>query len=162
MKRIVITIIAAFALLTFSCKKDNQPHDLFIGATLKNTDWLAQPSTQYLANRDTLQVTGIKETAAGSQNLSFRIRFNGVGTYGLTGGQATFINYIESAGMTYKLDITQPNLVNITSFDVKTNIATGSFQLYFTNAIGNPGTDNLSFTKGSFWIQTPAVPGSKF
>jgi|SRR5579872_3953949 len=159
MKRIVITIIAAFALFTFSCKKDNQPHDLFIGAILKNTNWLAQPSTSYFANRDSLQVTGIKETNQGSQNLSFNIRFQGVGTYPLTAGQATFINYFESAGMTYKLDITQPNLVNITSFDVKTNIATGSFQLYFTNATGNPGTDKLSFTNGSFWIQTPAVPG---
>ena len=159
MKRILITTIAAFAVLAFSCKKDNQSHVLFIGATLKNTSWLAQPSTSYLANRDSLQVTGIKETMVGSQNLSFKIRFRGIGTYALTAGEATFVNFFEAASMSYKLDITQPNLVNITSFDVKTNIAAGSFQLYFTNATGNPGKDNLSFTNGSFWIQTQAVPG---
>lgn len=159
MKRIVIIAITAFALFTFSCRKDNQPHVLFIGAVFKNTNWIAQPSTSYFANRDSLQVIGTKETNQGSQNLSFNINFRGVGTYPLTAGQATFVNYLESAGVSYKLDTTQPNLVNITSFDIKTNIAKGSFQLYFTNTIGNPGTDNLSFTNGSFWIQMPAVPG---
>ena len=35
MKRIVITTVTALALFTFSCKKENQPHALFIGANNK-------------------------------------------------------------------------------------------------------------------------------
>jgi len=161
MKRIVITIIAAFALFTFSCKKDYQPHDLFIGATINNTDWVAQPSTTYLANRDTLQIQGSTgEVTRGGQNLIFKIRFNGVGSYSLTNaGQATYLVTME-AGATniYALDTTQTNSVTITRFDISTNIAQGSFQLHFVKTSG-PGANSLNFTNGSFWIQTPAVPG---
>ena len=161
MKRIVITTIAAFALFTFSCKKETQPHALFIGATLKNTDWLAQPSTSYLANRDTLQVLGSKgNPLTGTQNLSFKIRFTGASSYTLTtADQAAYITTME-AGATniYALDPTQTNTVIINQFDIKTNIAQGSFQLHFVKTSG-PGDNTLSFTNGSFWIQTPAVPG---
>ena len=161
MKRIVITTIAAFALFTFSCKKDNQPHDLFIGATLKNTDWLAQPSTQYLANRDTLLIQGIKGVPlTGTQNLSFKIRFYGAASYTLTSAsQASYVVTMEAGAINvYALDTTQTNSVIINQFDIKTNIAQGSFQLHFVKVSG-PGDNTLSFTNGSFWIQTPAIPG---
>ncbi|HZX57996.1 MAG TPA: DUF6252 family protein [Mucilaginibacter sp.] len=161
MKRLVITTIALFSLFTFSCKKDNQPHDLFIGATLKNTDWLAQPSTQYLANGDTLLIQGIKGAPlTGTQNLSFKIRFGGAGSYTLTSAsQAAYVINMEAGAINiYVLDTTQANTVVINKFDIRTNIAQGSFQLHFIKTSG-PGDNTLSFTNGSFWIQTPAVQG---
>ncbi|MFI5160004.1 MAG: DUF6252 family protein [Sphingobacteriales bacterium] len=161
MKRILITTIAVFAVFAFSCKKENQPHDLFIGATLKNTDWLAQPSTSYTANRDTLVIQGTKGVPlTGTQNLSFKIRFGGAGSYTLTdANQAAYVVTMEAGAInTYALDPTQTNTVIINRFDVKTNIAQGSFQLHFIKVSG-PGDNTLSFTNGSFWIQTPAVPG---
>ena len=161
MKRILIAIITTFTLFTFSCKKESQPHALFIGATLNNTDWVAQPSTAYLANRDTLQIQGSTgEVTRGGQNLIFKIRFTGVGSYCLTSAsQGTYLVTME-AGATniYALDITQANYVTISQFDVRTNIAQGSFQLHFIKTSG-PGANALNFTNGSFWIQTPAVPG---
>lgn len=161
MKKSLIITATFCLLLIFSCKKDYQPHALFIGATLNNTNWVAQPSTTYLANRDTLQIQGSTgEVTRGGQNLIFKIRFSGVGSYGLTSaGQATYLVTME-AGATniYALDVTQANYVTISQFDVRTNIAQGSFQLHFIKTSG-PGANSLNFTNGSFWIQTPAVPG---
>jgi len=163
MKRILITTIAALTLFAFSCKKDNQPHDLFIGATLKNTGWLAQPSTSYFANQDSLQINGTNTTS--NQGVEMHIRFTGIGNYTLRNNQASFsvtLGPIGGDGPSYRynLDTTQTNTLRISSFDVKTNIAKGNFQVHFVRpSLSNAPDGTLSLTNGSFWIQTPAVPG---
>jgi len=169
MKRIVITTIAAFALFASSCKKENQPHDLFIGATLKNTNWLAEPSTSYFANRDSLQINGLytnsdQSLVKNDQSLVMKIRLNGIGNYTLTDDQASFSISSIYGGISvpvvsyYKLDATQTNNLSITSLNIKTNIATGNFQVHFVKTSGS-GDNTLNLTNGSFWIQIPAVPG---
>jgi uncharacterized protein YfaS (alpha-2-macroglobulin family) len=159
MKKSGLLIAALCALLMLSCKKDNPPHQLFVGAVVGNANWLGQPSTNWLANRDTLQVQGVKNIVAGSaQTVTFKVRFNGVGNYTLTtDNQATYLVTMEAGQPTnYRLDTTKTNTVTFTDFNSSTGIASGNFQLYFLKASGNPAADNaVSFTNGHFWIQLP-------
>ncbi|MGZ3767698.1 MAG: DUF6252 family protein [Mucilaginibacter sp.] len=159
MKKILIASLVACTLLVFSCAKEYAPHDLFIGATLKNTNWVAQPSTSYFANRDSLQINGIYSTS--SQSLAMKIRFNGIGSYTLKDQEASFNIFSPTGGVSapltsYKLDINKTNTLTITAFDIKTNIATGSFQVNFVKTNGS-GDNTLSLTNGRFWIQLPPV-----
>lgn len=161
MKKILSTLFILCAVLTFSCTKDNPPHALFLGATLNNKNWIAQPSTSYFANRDSLQINGLYTSS--DQSLVMKIRFNGVGNYTLSGDQASFNIFLLSGGVSapiasYKLDTTQTNTMSITQYNIKTNIATGKFQIYLVKTQGGASYDNkLSFTNGSFWIQLPPV-----
>ena len=158
MKKSGLLIAALCTMLMLSCQKENQPHQLFVGAVVGNTNWLGQPSTSWLGNRDTLQVQGVKTVVIGSnQTVSFKVRFNGVGNYALRDSQASYLVTMEAGQPTnYKLDTTKTNAVTITGFNSSTGIATGNFQLYFVKASGNPASDDaVSFTNGHFWIQLP-------
>jgi hypothetical protein len=160
MKRILIAAMAFCATLTFSCKKDNTTHDLFIGATMQNTDWTAQPTTTYFAGKDSLQIEGSHANTNDQQNLVIKIPFHGKGNYLITGDQANYFTILggDAVTSTYTLDPTQNNYVNITSFNAVTNIATGNFELHFLKFYG-PETlvTTLNFTNGQFWIETPPV-----
>jgi hypothetical protein len=161
MKKLLIAAIALGSVLTFSCKKDyQQPHQLFIGATLKNVSWIAQPTTSYIDNNDSLLVQGFHPQ--GEQNLAFKIKFTGPGTYSLTGTQAYYFTTVGSDAISsqYQLDPTQTSSVTFTSYNIGTNIAEGRFEIHLQKIVGGAAFDNtLSFTSGQFWMQMPAVPG---
>ena len=158
MKKLGILIITLCSVLALSCQKQTPAPDLFIAAVVGGANWQGEPFTNYLANSDTLQVQGVKGMAAGSnQKLTFKIRFNGVGNYALTGGQAGYAVNIEAGEPTnYKLDPGKVNTVAFAQYDGISHVASGSFQLYFIKDSGNPSADNaVSFTTGRFWIQLP-------
>jgi hypothetical protein len=158
MKKILIAVSVFCTVLAFSCKKSNEnpAANLFIVADFQGINWLAQPSTSYTPNRDTIKIQGFRAT--GEQNLVFKIRFNGMGNYTLKGGQASYYTTLGSDAITsnYKLDTTKTNTVTITGFNMYTNIATGKFQLNFVKTAGGSAFSNTAnFTNGQFWIQLP-------
>jgi hypothetical protein len=158
MKKILMAASIFCIVLAFSCKKstENPAANLFIGANFQGVNWLAQPSTAYTANRDTLKIQGFLET--GDENLAIKIRFGGVGNYMLKANQASYYTMNSSGAITsnYKLDTTKANTVTITGFNLATKIATGSFQLNFVKIAGGAGFNNTAnFTNGQFWIQLP-------
>ena len=151
MRRIIFVLLACSFILTACVKsKGIYKEELFIAATMGNSNWVATPSANVIANTDSVQIQGVKETIPGSQKLLIRLKFNGPGTYVITGQQASYINYFEAASFKYPLDTTQTNKVTITSYNPIDGIITGSFQLHFADAsTGN----KIDFTNGSFWLQ---------
>jgi hypothetical protein len=153
MRKIIIVLLACSWIMTACVKsKGLYSNELFIAATMGNISWVATPSTNVIANTDSVQIQGVKETADGSQNLSIRLKFTGPGTYAITGQQAAYINYVEAASLKYQLDTTQTNNITIATHNVVDGISTGSFQLHFVNAATGNKAD---FTNGSFWLQMP-------
>ncbi|WP_426669081.1 hypothetical protein ACPPVU_23015 [Mucilaginibacter sp. McL0603] len=157
MKKILITIIAMGVMLAFSCKKDNPVHQAFIGANFNNANWIADPTTQFLNNsRDTLLVKGFH--AGGEQNITFKVKFRGVGTYTLKANEGSFYTTMGSDVVTsqYKLDTTKMNNVHFDQYNAATGVSAGGFELHFirTSATGSLGT-TLDFTNGQFWMQIP-------
>jgi len=147
-------------MLIFSCKKttQNPANDLFIGANLQGMNWLAQPSSKYLAKGDSLQIQGFY--AAADQYLVFKIGAISIGTDTLT--KASQGSFYSANGpniaiiSNYQLDPSQVNTVTITDINWTTNIATGKFQLNFVKTSGAATFSNTaSFTNGQFWIQLP-------
>ena len=147
-----------FTGLSTSCTKHDQTATpkFFIGATKQNTDWIADPSTGFIPTPDTLQIRGYHAT--GEENLEFKIRFNGIGTYQITGSQAIYYTTLGQDAITsrYILDAAATNTVSITAYNYATNIATGNFQLSFVKTYGGSVSPNsVSFTGGQFWLQLP-------
>lgn len=158
MKKVFIFISIFCTLIAFSCKKstENPANNLFIGANFQGGNWLAQPSTSYSANRDSLKIQGFHP--AGEQHLAFSVRFGGTGTYNLKAGQATYYTTLGTDALTsnYKLDTTKTNTVTFSQVNLGTGIAAGSFQLNFVKTYGGGGfSTTANFTNGKFWIQLP-------
>jgi len=161
MKKIILTLIGLSCLAFLGCEKGTQvnPNDFFIGANLGSLNWIAQPSTAYLANKDSLQITG--SYSDGSQNLVMKIPFQGKGTYTLADGQATFTTYNIEGGISvptaqYKLDAAQTNTISLDQSNVYEE--TGSFQLHFVKVSGSAtAASSLSFSNGKFWVALPKI-----
>ncbi|HEY5325534.1 MAG TPA: DUF6252 family protein [Mucilaginibacter sp.] len=158
MKKILFAASAFLVLFSISCKKNNQNPvaDLFIGATKNNSAWIAQPSTGYFANRDSLTIRGFHAT--GEETIVLRLGFKGKGSYILKANQALYETTVGLDAITssYKLDTTKTNTLTVTSFNPYTNIATGSFTASFVKTYGVASyPNNISFTNGKFWIELP-------
>jgi hypothetical protein len=160
MKRIILMITGLGCLVFSACQKEQvKPNDFFIGANIGTLSWIAQPSTAYVGNRDSLQISG--SYSDGSQKLTMKIPFAGIGTYTLTNNQATYTLYSVAGGVStpvaqYQLDNTQTNTVSLNQSNVY--VETGSFQLSFVKVSGS-GTApaNVSFTNGKFWVALPNI-----
>lgn len=156
MKRLLLTLTVFCCALIVSCKKDNKTvvNDLFIGAFKQGNNWVAKPSTGIIPSTDSLQVQGFKQV--GEENLIFKIKFTGKGTYSLKGAQATYFTTLGMDAITsnYKLDDTQTNTVTVNSFNVATGIASGTFEMNFLRTYGS-GDAKISFTGGKFYIYVP-------
>ncbi|HVW96354.1 MAG TPA: hypothetical protein VHA56_10350 [Mucilaginibacter sp.] len=156
MKKLLPVAVLICGLLFYSCKKDNQNvvEDLFIGAFKNGSSWVGKPSAGYLPDRDSLQVSGIKQP--GEENLYFRLNTLAKGSHSIKAGQAGFYTTLGGDAITadYILDTTQANTVVIRDFDYTTNIANGTFQLYFTKISGT-GDNKVSFTGGKFYVYVP-------
>lgn len=159
MKRIFTIISLGLILLAAACKKDNQKPNLFIGANLKNQNWLAQPSAGYITP-DSLQLLGYK--ADGEQTLYFNLRFKGISNYTLTGvNQAKYYTTVGRDAVTsdYALDTTKTNTVTVDSYQLATGVLQGRFTLNFVKKQGGASADQtLSFTNGQFWVIAPVTP----
>ncbi|HVV55582.1 MAG TPA: DUF6252 family protein [Mucilaginibacter sp.] len=161
MRKLSLATVVLFYTLIISCEKGTQvnPNDFFIAANLGSTNWIAQPSTAYLANKDTLQISG--SYADGSQNLVMKVPFQGRGNYTLDSSQASFATYNIEGGVSvptaqYKLDTTQINTVSLDQSNVY--VETGSFQLHFIKVSGSSTAANtLTFANGKFWVALPNI-----
>ena len=157
MKKLLTLILAAGTMLALSCKKENQisGNDLFIAANIGSVSWLGQPNTSK-AGGDSILVQGISSTS--KNNLSFKIAFNGKGTYQLKKGDATFIYSVtpDSPASLYQLDTTQNNTVTVTQYDIVSNVTQGTFQMHFVKIQGSSDPGNtINLTNGRFWLQVP-------
>lgn len=155
MKKCIILFVAICCLGTFSCKKEKQitASELFIAANIGTTTWQASPQTS-TTKGDSLQVVGQNATST----LTFKMTFNGPGTYAIDAADATFTSSVTptSPAILYKLDGTQINTVTVTQYDKVSNITQGSFQLHFVKVPGSSDPGNsLDLTNGRFWMQIP-------
>jgi hypothetical protein len=129
--------------LIYSCKKDNPVHQAFIGANINGSPVVGQPSSAYIANKDSLQIIG----QFTNQVLTMNIRFSGPGKYVLGTKDASFVN--EPSGPVngpILLDSTKTNMIIVDSYNPYTNVAAGTFELHFA------GSSPTNLTNGQFWM----------
>ena len=154
MKRSIFAVLITCCIAAVSCQKENQSNvqNLYIGANMGGTTWVAKPSTS-TTKGDSLQVQG--NNGSGNSTLVFKMAFNGTGNYTLGTGDATFTS-ANGTTTVYQLDATQTNTVTIAQYNVGLNLVDGSFQLHFIEAQGSaaPGTA-LSLTNGQFSFLLP-------
>jgi hypothetical protein len=155
MKKIIFAALGLCCIMAVSCKKDQQPttvNQLFIGASIGNINWTAQPVTSRTPG-DSLKVTSYDPSD--NSTLVFKMAFKGAGNYTLGAGDATFTTS-DGSTTVYQLDATQTNTINIAQYSVGLNYANGSFQLNFVKVPGSNAAGNtLSLTNGRFWFVLP-------
>ena len=157
MKKILMLVCCTICIvLIYSCHKDSKviPADYYFKASKNGTDWGAQGST-YTIPGDSLKLTALNP--AGEEQMYINIKFNGDGTYPLTGKQAAFFT---TAGMdvitsNYSLDSAKTSWITVSSYNAKTRIISGTFELHVLKD-GDPNAYvPVDFTNAIFRLKLP-------
>jgi hypothetical protein len=158
MKKILMLVCCTICIvLIYSCHKDSKviPADYYFKVNKNGADWGAQGST-YTIPGDSLKLTAL--SPVGGEQIYVNIKFNGTGTYPLTGKQAAFFI---STGMdvitsNYRLDTTQTSSLVVLSYNTKTRIISGTFELHVLLDSSDPNVYvPISFTNGIFRVKLP-------
>ena len=157
MKKILLLICCAVCIVIYSCHKDSKvvPADYYFTASKNSADWGAQGSTSSIPG-DSLRLTAV--TVTGDEQFYIDIKFNGNGTYPLTGKQAAFFTTVGGAALatSYKLDFTQNSSITIKSYSTKTHIISGIFELNLVKDSSDPSEYvPLQFKGGIFRVKLP-------
>ena len=156
MKKILMLVCCAICMvLIYSCHKDNKvvPADYYFKALKNNTAWGGQGSTSSIQG-DSLRLTAL--TATGAEQFYIDIKFNGNGTYMLTGKQAAFFTTAGALTTSYKLDFTQNSSITIKSYSTQTHIISGTFELNLIKDSTDPNEYvPIRFAGGIFRVKLP-------
>lgn len=158
MKKILMLACCTICIvLIYSCHKDSKvvPADYYFKAGKNGTDWGAQGST-YTIPGDSLKLTALNQ--AGGEQMYIDIKFNGNGTYPLTGKQAAFSITTGTDVITsnYRLDTTQTSSLVISSYNTKTRIISGTFMLHVLLDSSDPNVYvPINFGNGVFRVKLP-------
>jgi len=154
MKKLLTVVCCAVCVLMSSCHKDSKviPQDFYFRSLKNGAAWAGEGSAGKILG-DSIRITGFKPI--GEEQIYIDIKFNGTGKYILGPGQAKFFTTIGMDVLTseYRLDVSQNNTFFINSYDTKTNIITGSCDLYFLK--NSPDNDHMNFTSSSFRVKLP-------
>jgi hypothetical protein len=155
MKKLLTVVCCAVCIIISSCHKDSKviPQNFYFNSSKNGVDWGAQGSAAKIPG-DSLRITAFKPI--GEEQLYIDIKFNGIGTYPLTLGQAKFFTTVGMDVLTseYRLDTTRLSKLVINSYDTKNNIISGSGNLYM---LKNSITEyvQLTFDSSSFRVKLP-------
>ncbi|MDB5090155.1 MAG: hypothetical protein JWR09_4149 [Mucilaginibacter sp.] len=158
MKKVLMLVCCTICIVTiYSCHKDSRvvPADYYFKASKNGASWGAQGSTSTIPG-DSLKLTAL--TATGDEQFYIDIKFNGNGTYPLTGKQAAFFTTtgMGALAISYKLDFTSISSITIKSYSTKTHIISGTFQLNLIKDSNNPNEYvPLQFNNGIFRVKLP-------
>ena len=154
MKKLLTIVCCAVCVITSSCHKDSKviPQDFYFKFSKNGSGWGGVAYANKITG-DSLRITAFRATS--EEQLYIDIKFNGTGTYPLTLGQAKFFTTIGMDALTseYGLDPSQNSQLVISSYDAKTNIISGSGNLYMLKN----STDYVQLTLGgdSFRVKLP-------
>jgi hypothetical protein len=157
MKKILMLVCCAIGgVLIYSCHKDSKvvPADYYFKANKNGAGWGGQGSASAIPG-DSLRLTALKPT--GEEQIYINIKFNGLGTYPLTGTQAAFFTTVGMDVLTshYRLDTTKNRSLTILSYSTKTRIISGTFELHVLKD-GNPNEYvPIDFNNGLFRVKLP-------
>jgi len=154
MKTITCLALSCFLLLTTACHPDKccvpPGSQNYIRAQKDSVLWDADPANTTV-NNDTVTIVG-KTNKPGTlqETLVIRVKYNGLGNYNLTNGQAVYYTTAGQSAPVVKHDIDTlfANSLNI-FFYAPGNIV-GSFNLKFINT--PPSTKDIAFLEGRFEI----------
>ena len=155
MKKLMLACAAAIVLFNSSCLPDKccEPPlaNSYINAQRNGIQWSAYPENSAFKN-DTLTISGVGENPGPAMDtISFRIKYIGPGKYELLKNQ---VAYFYTAGhsapvVSYTLDSSYDNNLNIVSYDQTENMVNGTFNIKFA---GTNNTADVSFLDGGFHI----------
>jgi len=154
MKNFIYFALSCFVLLNTACHHDKccvpPESQVYIRAQKDSVSWEANPANSTVQN-DTITIVGTTTNPGALQEtLVITVKYNWLGNYNLTNGQAV---YYTTAGQSapvvrHDIDTLFANSLNI-FFYAPGNIV-GSFNLKFMNAL--PSTKTISFLEGRFEI----------
>jgi hypothetical protein len=154
MKKLLTVVCCAVCVIISSCHKDSKVirQDFYFNSSKGGVDWAGEVSVAKILG-DSLRITAFRP--AGEEQLYIDIKFNGVGTYHLTLGQAKFFTTIGMDVLTseYHLDPGRDSKLVISSYDAKNNIISGSGDIYMLKS----PTDypQLTFGSNTFRVKLP-------
>jgi len=156
MKKILMLVCCTICIvLIYSCHKDSRvvPADYYFKASKNGASWGAQGSTFSIPG-DSVRLTAL--TATGDEQFYIDIKFNGNGTYPLSGKQVVFFTTAGALATSYKLDFTRNSSITIKSYSAKTHIISGTFELNLIKDSNNPNEYvPLQFNNGIFRVKLP-------
>ncbi|WP_157740546.1 DUF6252 family protein [Mucilaginibacter xinganensis] len=144
-------------IVIYSCHKDSKviPADYYFKANKNNIGWGTVGSTATLPG-DSLQLSGL--WAGGGEHIFFKIKFKDTGSYPVTLNQAAFFTTDASGNQTsyYRVDTTRNNMITIKSYNTKTRIISGIFQLSVLKNSNDPNEYvPIDFSGGVFRVKLP-------
>ncbi|WCT12889.1 DUF6252 family protein [Mucilaginibacter jinjuensis] len=153
MKNLTVSLLALFAVLMFSCKKDKQadtPNIYYIKASKNGVSWSTKSYSIFNAQKtkpDTIVVGG----SLGEEHISILAKLNSQGNYIPDPAKTTFYTTIgqDVIMSTYTLDTTKDNTISVTK--PSSSEIQGTFTLTFKKtgvADSNPAT--VTFNQGEF------------
>lgn len=157
MKKLSYILIALLPVLLFSCTKYESVNCCGVGSAphiqaVKNGEqWQALSVTQKIAT-DSIAISGLAQ----QDQLVMHIKFNGTGTYNLTGNQAKYLITPASNNIStsrYCSDSAELSTIEITNYDAAKGAITGTFSVALKkmNTNGdNTSPETVKFLKGDF------------
>lgn len=157
MKKILMLVCCTICVVViYSCHKDSKvvPADYYFKADKNGTSWGAQGST-YAIPGDSLKLTALNPE--GGEQIYINIKFNGDGTYPLNGKQAAFFTTDGTGGITgnYRLDTNKTSWVTVSSYNAKTRIISGTFELHVLKDSDPNMYASIDFTNAVFRVKLP-------
>lgn len=154
MKTLIYFALSCFVLLNTGCHPDKccvpPQSQVYLKAQKDSVLWNASPANTTIQN-DTVTIVGTTNNpGALLETLVIKVKYNGLGNYNLTNGQAVYYTTAGQSAPIIKHDIDTlfSNSLNI-FFYAPGNIV-GSFNLKFIN---NPSSaKDIAFLQGAFEI----------
>ncbi|MBJ7882878.1 DUF6252 family protein [Gelidibacter salicanalis] len=148
---LILVLLLLISFVIISCgDDDNLDEPNYISSKIDEVNWDGVPEININHVNDTLTLLG----SGNEQVIVFKIKFNGVGTYNLSGSQASYYTTIGGDVITslYTLDENFSSQITVTNYNLEENIVKGNFELLLLKKWSNPenNVNSLGFTNGQF------------